>query len=173
MDFKDIVVEEIDILKTMEMLNERMRDSVSKKLTEEQMKSYDIGVKNTMNCLESLITDQEDGEKNRLIYQKYQKYGEEVCVYKKLSDVLKELETEKTEKIRIESDGQTAVIYLNGEHIKSPLLDFSFHGDAENGIHIKWDGIMQKLNENGMPYVENDKIATEEFHYDSNEAVVD
>lgn len=91
MDFKDIVVEEIDILKTMEILNERMRDSVSKNLTEEQMKIYDIGIKNAMNCLESLITDQKGGEKNRLIYQKY---GEstEVCKFRKLSDVLKEAE---------------------------------------------------------------------------------
>lgn len=91
MDFKDIVVEEIDILKTMEMLNKRMRDSVFKNLTEEQMKIYDIGVKNTMNCLKSLIADQKDGEKNRLIYQKY---GEptEVCKFRKLSDVLKEAE---------------------------------------------------------------------------------
>lgn len=75
--------------------------------------------------------------------------------------------------IRIESDGITAKVYLNGEHIKSPLLDFAFHGDVEHGIHIKWDGIMQKLDENGNPYVENDEVATEEFHYDSNEAVVD
>lgn len=71
-------------------------------------------------------------------------------------------------KIRIESDGVTAVICLDGEHIRSTLLDFSFHGDVdENGIHIKWDGIKQKLNENGMPYVENDEVATEEFHYDN------
>lgn len=76
-------------------------------------------------------------------------------------------------KIRIESDGETAVIYLNGEHIQSKLLDFSFHGDVENGIHIKWDGILRKLNENGRPYVENGEVATEEFHYDSNEVVVD
>lgn len=84
-----------------------------------------------------------------------------------------EAEIERTEKIRIESDGKTAVVYLNGERIKSPLLDFSFHGDVENGIHIKWDGVMQKLDENGMPYVENDEVATEEFHYDSHKAVVD
>lgn len=76
-------------------------------------------------------------------------------------------------KIKIESDGVTAVIYLNGERIKSPLLDFSFHGDVENGIHIKWDGIKQKLNENGMSYVENDEVATEKFHYDSNEVAED
>lgn len=72
-------------------------------------------------------------------------------------------------KIKIESDGKTAVVYLDGEHIKSPLLDFSFHGDVGNGIRIKWDGVMYKLDENENPYVENDEIATEEFHYDSKE----
>lgn len=90
MDFKDVVVEEIDILKTMEMLNGEMRKLVEKKLTEGQMKSYELGVQNTMACLESLITH-EDGEKNRLIYQKY---GEPTYVrdFRKLSDILKEAE---------------------------------------------------------------------------------
>lgn len=73
--------------------------------------------------------------------------------------------------IKIESDGITAKVYLNGEHVKYTSLDF--HGDIENGLHIKWDGVMQKLDENGNPYVENDEVATEEFHYDSNEAVID
>lgn len=72
-------------------------------------------------------------------------------------------------KIRIESDGKTASVYLNGENIGTTLLDFSFHGDVENGLHIKWDGIKQKLNKNGMPYAENGEVATEEFHYDSND----
>ena len=91
MGIKNVFVERIDILKTMEMLNARMRDLVSKNLTEEQMKIYDIGTKNTMNCLEYLITDQRDGEKNRLIYQKY---GEptEIRKFRRLSDVLKEAE---------------------------------------------------------------------------------
>ncbi len=94
MDFKDVVVEEIDILKTMEMLNEKMRKSVSENLNEEQMKAYDIGIQNTMNCLESLITHQ-DGEKNRLIYQKY---GDptQVCYFRKLSEILKEAENPVT-----------------------------------------------------------------------------
>lgn len=76
-------------------------------------------------------------------------------------------------KIKIESDGVTAIIYLNGEKISCPLIDFSFHGDVENGIHIKWDGVMHKLDKNGMPYVENNGVAIEGFHYDSKEAVVD
>ena len=44
--------------------------------------------------------------------------------------------------IKIESDGITAKVYLNGEHIKCTSLDF--HGSVENGLHIKWDGVMQK-----------------------------
>lgn len=76
-------------------------------------------------------------------------------------------------KIKIESDGITAKVYLNGEKISCPLLDFVFHGDVENGIHIKWDGVIHKLDENGITLVENDEIVTEEFHYDSKEAVAD
>lgn len=75
-------------------------------------------------------------------------------------------------KIRIESDGVTAVVYLNGERIKSPLLDFSFHGDVENGVCIKWSGVLYKLDKNGNTYVENNEIATEKFHYDSNDMAV-
>ncbi len=74
-------------------------------------------------------------------------------------------------KIKIESDGVTAIVYLNGEKIKCTQLDF--HGDIKNGLHIKWDGVMQKLNENGTVCVENDEVVTEKFHYDSHEAVVD
>lgn len=60
-------------------------------MTEEQMKFYDIGVKNVMNVLEMLIDDNPDEKKNRLIYQRY---GESTDVRKfmKLSDVLKEAE---------------------------------------------------------------------------------
>lgn len=72
-------------------------------------------------------------------------------------------------KIRIESDGKIARVYLNGEHIRGTLIDFSFHAGVENDIHIKWDGVMQKLDENGNLYIENDEIATEEYHYDSRE----
>lgn len=74
-------------------------------------------------------------------------------------------------KIKIESDGITAVVYLNGKHIKGKLIDFSFHGDAENNIHIKWDGTFLKRDEKGRPCIENDEIVTEEFHYDSDRTV--
>lgn len=73
-------------------------------------------------------------------------------------------------KIRIESDGERAIIHLNGERIRSTLLDFSFHGDIENGIHIKWDGRMQRFDKDGNICIENDEVVTEEFHYDSRES---
>lgn len=73
--------------------------------------------------------------------------------------------------IKIESDGITAKVYLNGEHIKCTSLDF--HGDIENGLHIKWDGVMQKRDEKGDPIIENHEVVTEEFHYDNHKAVVD
>lgn len=73
--------------------------------------------------------------------------------------------------IKIESDGVTAKVCLNGEEIKCTSLDF--HGDVQDGLHIKWDGVMQKLNENGEPCVVNSEVATEEFHYDSREVVQD
>ncbi len=91
-------------------------------------------------------------------------------IFGKTYDVLSE-EEKITPKISIESDGITAMIYLNGEKIRSPLIDFSFHGDVENGIHIKWDGVIYNLDENGMTLIENNEIVTEKFHYDSHEAV--
>lgn len=87
-------------------------------------------------------------------------------------------------KIRIESDGHFAKVYLDGEKVRCTFLDF--HGHVDNnvrlvdgdvvtgGICIKWDGTVQKLNENGQPYVdENGELATEKFHYDNREAVVE
>lgn len=73
--------------------------------------------------------------------------------------------------IRIESDGITAKVYLNGEKIKCTSLNF--HGDVEDGLHIKWDGTMQKLDKKGDPIAENDGVATETFHYDSHERMQD
>lgn len=74
-------------------------------------------------------------------------------------------------KIRVESDGSFAEVYLDGEKVKCTSLDF--HGDVENGLRFKRDGVMQKIDENGDPIIENGKVATEEFHYDSRKAVVD
>ncbi len=72
-------------------------------------------------------------------------------------------------KIKIESDGITATVFLNGEKVRCTQIDF--HGDVENGLHIKWDGVMCKSDENGMTLIENDEVVTEKFHYDSYEAV--
>lgn len=74
-------------------------------------------------------------------------------------------------KIRIESDGITTKVYLDGKKIRCTSIDF--HGDVDNGLHIKWDGTFLKEDANGVVYTLNDEIATEEFHYDSNEKVED
>lgn len=74
-------------------------------------------------------------------------------------------------KIRIESDGYTAEVYLNGEKVRCTNL--TFQGNVDDGIHIKWDGTMQKLDEKGEVCVENHEVVTEQFHYDSHEAVVE
>lgn len=93
MDTENVIVEKIDILKEMEVLNERMREVAVKDSTEEKIKAYDVGVENTMNCLKSLITHESDGEKDRLIYQKY---GAQcgIVTYWPLEEVLKDLGVE-------------------------------------------------------------------------------
>lgn len=75
-------------------------------------------------------------------------------------------------KIRIESDGMRTVVYIDGKKIER-CTSLDFHANVDNGINIYWNGTMQKEDENGHLIIENDEIATEEFHYDSNEAVVD
>ena len=92
-DISKVMVERIDILQEMEIFNQRMRDVVVKDTTPENLiTAYDMGVKNTMSALESLITHSADGEKDRLIYQRY---GEQsnVVRYMLLTDALKELES--------------------------------------------------------------------------------
>lgn len=74
-------------------------------------------------------------------------------------------------KIRIESDGHFAEVYIDGEKVRCTSLDF--HGAVGDDIHIKWDGVMQKLNGNGDPRIENGEVATEEFHYDNRKAVIE
>lgn len=74
-------------------------------------------------------------------------------------------------KIRIESDGKTAEVYLNENKIRCTEIDF--HGDVENGLRIKWDGVMNITDESGKTTIKNGEVVTEEFHYDSQEAVVD
>lgn len=91
MNINNTAIEKIDILGKMEILNTRMRESVIKNIVdEEKVKAYDIGVKNTMECLKSLITHK-DGKKNRLIYQKYEEQSDDFVQYVQLSDALNEL----------------------------------------------------------------------------------
>lgn len=92
-DISKVMVEKIDILAEMEVLNRRMREVVIKDTTlGEKIKAYDIGVKNTMSALKSLITHSADGEKDRLIYQRYAEQSN-VVRYMLLTDALKELES--------------------------------------------------------------------------------
>lgn len=74
-------------------------------------------------------------------------------------------------KVIIESDGDITIIYLDGENSKGKLIDFSFHADVETGEGIvTFSGRRNKLNEAGNPYVENNKVAEQTFHYDSRES---
>lgn len=75
-------------------------------------------------------------------------------------------------KIKIESDGIKTVVYLDGKKVER-CTAINFHADVEDAIHVQWSGTTQKEDENGHLIVENDEIATEEFHYDNQEAVVD
>ena len=75
-------------------------------------------------------------------------------------------------KIRIESDGMRTIAYLDGKEIKR-CTSLDFHADSEGSIHVWWNGITQKEDENGHLIIENDEIVTEEFHYDNYEAVAD
>lgn len=73
-------------------------------------------------------------------------------------------------KIKIESDGITASVHINGEPVSCVAVDF--HGDVEDDINIKWDATCVKRNEDGTTIVsEIDKIEYQKFSYDSKEAV--
>lgn len=85
-----VIVEKIDILEEMKVLNKRIRDAIIKDSTSEEAKAYDIGVKNTMSALESLITHSE-GEKDRIIYQKHGEQSDMVQ-YITLKQVIKDME---------------------------------------------------------------------------------
>lgn len=76
----------------------------------------------------------------------------------------------KNPKIRIESDGKIARVYLDGAEVAS-CTHIEFYADSTDGIHISWNGIFSKQDENGKMLIENDEIVTEEFYYDNKEAV--
>lgn len=71
-------------------------------------------------------------------------------------------------KIRIESDGIRAIVYLDGKKVKH-CTSIDFYGSVDGDIHIQWSGTTKKEDENGHLIIENDEIATEKFHYDSKE----
>lgn len=73
-------------------------------------------------------------------------------------------------KIRIESDGNFVELYLNGEKVKSQLIDFRFHANVKNQkISIEWGGLIAVEDESGSPVIKHDNIMTENFYYDSND----
>ena len=85
-----IPIEKSDILSEMEVLNTRCRKIAIKGTeTEQEIKAYDLGVKNTMSMLASLINPGMKNE-NRLIFQKYG-IQSNMARYVRLSEVLKEL----------------------------------------------------------------------------------
>lgn len=91
MDISKVMVEKMDILGQAEYYNKKMRDEAIKGASEEKIKAYDCGVKNTMEVLKMLITHSGDGEKDRIIYQKYGEVSN-VVQKRRLSHVLNELE---------------------------------------------------------------------------------
>lgn len=90
MNIENIPVRRMDILKEMELYNKRIRDNVSKNFNSDEIKSYDLGVKNAMNVLEMLVSAK-GKETGRLIYQKYGEETHEVEEYARLSEVLEEM----------------------------------------------------------------------------------
>lgn len=74
-------------------------------------------------------------------------------------------------KIRIESDGITTVVHLDGKHIRTTKLNF--HADAQNGLNVKWDGLLVKEDKNGKSLIENETFVTEKFSYAFPKEVVD
>lgn len=88
--FLKVIVEQIDILAEMKVLNERMRNVEIKDTTPEaEIRAYDVGVRNTMSALESIITHSE-GQMDRMIYQKYGEQSD-LVLYRTLEQCLKEM----------------------------------------------------------------------------------
>lgn len=73
-------------------------------------------------------------------------------------------------KIRIESDGKTAEVFLDGKEISATLLNFYFHGNVgKKGVCITWNGEMYKRDEKGRLCIENNELVMERFYNGSNE----
>lgn len=73
-------------------------------------------------------------------------------------------------KIKIESDGNFAELYLNGKKVGSRLIDFRFHADMQRGkVNIEWGGLLIVKDEKGNTVIKHDDILKENFYYDSND----
>lgn len=73
-------------------------------------------------------------------------------------------------KIRIESDGNSIELYLNGKKVKPQLIDFRFHANIKRQkTSIEWGGLIAVQDESGNPVIKYDNIVTENFYYDSND----
>lgn len=91
MDITQISVEKIDIFKEMEFYNAKMREVAVKNSTEEKIKAYDYGVKNTMEVLKMLFLN--DGKPtSKLIYQNSNEPLNKMAHCVRLSEVLTELQ---------------------------------------------------------------------------------
>lgn len=85
----DISVEMVDIVEEMKVFNNRISETVYTNMTDEQKKCYDLGVKNTMNALESII-NLSGKTQDRLIYQK-NGIQSDIVRYATLDKVINEL----------------------------------------------------------------------------------
>ena len=92
-DAGKITVQYLNIMEEMKKFNEKMREISIKDSTEEKIKVYDCGVKNTMKVL-GMLLKQEDGRPS-LIYNKTDAETSEIVRYTNLSTVIKELLGEK------------------------------------------------------------------------------
>ena len=91
MNIENVPVRKMDILKEMELYNKKIREHVVKKLNDNCVKAYDLGIKNAMSVLEMLVSAKDEKEIGSLIYQKHGEKTHEVEEYVKLSEVLAEV----------------------------------------------------------------------------------
>ena len=68
-------------------------------------------------------------------------------------------------KIRIESDGDITVVYIDGKRVKTRNIEFSAKLTKDSDRAVMWKGDFLKTDENGNAVIENDDIVTEEFGY--------
>lgn len=91
MNIENIPVRKMDILKEMELYSNKLRESAAEKLSDNELKAYDVGVKHAMNILEMLVCAKDEKGVGSLIYQKHGEETHEVEEYVRLSEVLVEV----------------------------------------------------------------------------------